>query len=254
MVFERLFGDTESTDAATRLNRMQEDRSVLDFVKQSVDRLLTELGAGDRTKLSEYLDAVRDIERRIQIAEAQSSRELPRIGRPVGVPARYSEHAKLLFDLNALAFQADLTRVSSFMMEREQGTRVFDELGISDAHHSLSHHTNDAAKIAQVAAIDRFQVKVFADFLATLESTPDGDGSLLDHTVIVYGGGISDGNLHLHYDLPVVLVAGRASGIAGGQHLRYPERTPMANLYVTMLDRLGFEIGKFGDSSGSLKL
>jgi hypothetical protein len=254
MVFERLFGDTDSTDRATRLTRMQEDRSILDFVKESVDRLLMELGSSDRTKLTEYLDAVRDIERRIQIAETQSSQELPRIGRPVGVPAKYSEHAKLLFDLEALAFRADLTRVASFMMGREQGTRVFDELGISDPHHGLSHHQNDAAKIAQVAGIDRLQTNVFAEFLATLESTPDGEGSLLDHTVIVYGGGISDGNLHLHHDLPVVLIAGRASGIEGGRHLRYPERTPMANLYVTMLDRLGFEMERFGDSTGSLKL
>jgi hypothetical protein len=233
---------------------MREDRSILDFVKQGVDRLLVELGAADRNKLAEYLDAVRDIERRIQIAEAQSFRELPKVERPVGVPAKYSEHAKLLFDLEALAFQADLTRVSSFMMGREQGTRVFDELGISDAHHGLSHHTNDPTKIVQVAKIDRFQTEAFAGFLARLSSTPDGDGTLLDHTLIVYGGGISDGNLHLHHDLPVVLITGRATGFAGGRHLRYPERTPMANLYVTMLDRLQFEIDRFGDSSGSLEV
>jgi hypothetical protein len=249
-----LFGDADNTDAANMRTRIQKDRSILDFVNQSVARVLTGLGPSDRTKLTEYLDAVRDIERRIQVAETQSSRELPKVDRPIGVPAKYSEHAKLLFDLEVLAFQSDLTRVSSFMMGREQGTRAFDELGISDAHHGLSHHEQDPVKIEKVAKIDLFQTTIFADFVEKLRSTPDGDGSLLDHTVIVLGGGISDGNLHLHYDLPVVLIGGRASGIQGGRHLRYPKRTPMTNLYVTMLDKLGLEIDRFGDSTGNLTL
>jgi len=254
IVFERLFGDSESTDAAAQRRRIQEDRSVLDFVSQGVTRLMTGLGAQDRRKVTEYLDAVRDLERRVQLAEQQSARELPTIERPVGVPAKYSEHAGLLFDLLAVAFQADLTRVGTFLMGREQGSRAYDEIGIKDEHHALTHHQGNAAKIEQVKRIDRFQAEVFSRFVQTLASTNDGDGSLLDNTMVVFGGGISDGNLHLHYDLPIAMVAGRATGITGGQHLRYPSRTPMSNLYVRMLDRLGLEVDKFGDSNGSLSL
>jgi hypothetical protein len=188
------------------------------------------------------------------MAEEQSSRELPTLERPVGVPETFEEHAKLMFDLQVLAFQCDLTRVCSFMTGREQNTRVYKELGISDAYHPLTHHQNDSEKIAQVFQIDILHTQVFGYFLEKMRTTPDGDGSLLDHSMIVYGSALSDGNMHIHNDLPVVLVGGGAGRIKGGRHLRYPQDTPMANLYLTMLDKVGVSIESFGDSTGRLEL
>jgi hypothetical protein len=253
-VFERLFGDSSSTKASDRLARIREDRSILDFVNESVGRLLTRLGPADRNKLSEYLDAVRDIERRIQLAEEQSARELPAVERPAGVPATFEEHAKLMFDLLVLAYQSDTTRIGTFMLGREQNTRVYSELGISDAYHPLTHHQGDRVKIDKVTQIDILHTKAVAYFLEKLRSTPDGDGTLLDHSMIVYGSSMSDGNMHVHHDVPVFMVAGKSSQIKGGRHLRYPQHTPMANLYLSMLDRAGIHLDNFGDSTGRLDL
>lgn len=253
-VFERLFGDSESTDPAERRDRFEEDRSVLDYVTQDVTRLLKGVGPSDRAKLDEYFDAVRDVERRIQLGEEQSSRELPTLERPVGIPATFTEHAKLMIDLQVLAYQSDLTRVISFMMGREQNTRVYNELGISDSYHPLTHHMHDPAKIAKVIQIDILHTQMLAYFLEKLQSTPDGDGSLLDHSMLVYGSAISDGNMHVHNDLPILFVGGGVGQIKGGRHLRYPQNTPTANLYLTILDQLGVPADQFGDSTGRLAL
>jgi hypothetical protein len=253
-VFERLFGDSDSTDPAERLARIRTDRSILDFVTQEVRSLATGLGANDRAKLTDYLDAIRDVERRIHMAEEQSSRELPSFERPVGVPDNFTDQVKLMMDLLVLAYQCDLTRVFTFMMGQEGNTRVFKEIGISDAYHPLTHHQNDAAKIAKVIQIDLLNIKMFAYLLDKLQSTPDGDGTLLDHSMIVYGSGLSDGNLHTHDELPVVLAGGGAGQVKGGRHLRFAQDTPITNLYVTMMDRLGIAVDRFGDSTGRLSL
>ena len=253
-VFERLFGDSNSTNPAERRARIQKDRSLLDSVTEAAARLLAGLGPRDRAKLTEYLEAVRDIERRIQMAEEQSARELPSLDRPAGVPAAFDEHAKLMFDLQVLAFQTDMTRVITFMMEREQSNRTFREISIPDTHHGLSHHQQDPVKIAKVTQINIFYAKTFSYFLERLQATPDGDGSLLDHVMIVYGGGISDGQEHLVQNLPVLLVGGGAGQLKGGRHIRYAKDTPMANLYLTLLDKLRIAVENFGDATGKVNL
>jgi hypothetical protein len=253
-VFERLFGDSNSTNAADRLARIRKDRSLLDSVTEAAAGLAAGLGPSDRAKLTEYLEAVRDIERRIQMAEEQSARELPSLDRPSGIPASFDEHAKLMFDLQVLAFQSDMTRVITFMMEREQSNRTFREISIPDTHHGLSHHQQDPVKIAKVTQINIFYAKTFSYFLERLRATRDGDGSLLDHVMLVYGGGISDGQEHLVQNLPVLLVGGGAGQIKGGRHLRYAKDTPMANLYLTLLDKLGIAVENFGDSTGKVNL
>ncbi len=253
-VFERLFGDRDSTDPGERRDRNREDLSILDFVLDDVARLTTELGARDRAKLDEYLDAVRDVERRIEIAENQSSRELPRLDRPGGIPAAFTAHCKLMIDLQVLAFQSDMTRVIAFMMGREQNTRVYDELGFTDAYHPLSHHQNDPAKITKITQIDILHTQMLAYYLERLRSTANGEGSLLDHSMIVYGSALSDGNLHMHDNLPVLLLGGGAGTIRSGRHIRYPEGTPLTNLFLTLLDRLEVAAETLGDSNGRLDL
>ena len=253
-VFERLFGDSDSTNPAERRAQIEQDRSLLDSVADAASRLIATLGPSDRGKVSEYLDAIRDIERRIHLAETQSSQQLPVLTRPVGVPDSFETYAKLMFDLNALAYQCDLTRVSTFMMGREQSDRSFPEIGIPDAHHALTHHQNDPLKVGKVILINTFHSKLYAYFLDKLRSTPDGDGSLLDHTMLVYGSCISDGNRHVYENLPVVLAGGSACQIKGGSHVRYPSDTPMTNLYLSLLDKLNVPIEHLGDSTGHLKL
>ncbi len=253
-VFERLFGDSDSTDPAQLRARRRTDRSILDLVSQDVSRLLGRLGSRDRAKLTQYLDSIRDIERRIQIAEEQPARELPSVERPVGVPPTFTAHCKLMMDLQVLAYQTDMTRVITFMMGREQNTRVYNELGIKDAYHPLSHHQNDSAKIAQVLQIDILHSEMFAYYLEKMRSTPDGDGSLLDHSIILYGSSLSDGNLHVHNDLPIMLVGGGAGQLKGGRHVRYPDDTPTTNLFLTLLDKLNIPLENFGDSTGRLDM
>lgn len=253
-VFERLFGDNDSTDPAVRLRQIRTDRSILDSVTQKVAHLLTGLGPTDRAKLTEYLDAVRDVERHIQMAEEQSSRELPTLERPPGVPSTFIEHARLMIDLQVLAFQTDMTRVITFMTGREFGGRTYREIGIPDGHHSLTHHQYKQEKIDKVIRINIYHAKLLAYYLEKLQSTPDGDGSLLDHMVILYGSSLSDGNLHWHDNLPILLAGGGAGRIQGGRHLRYPQDTPMPNLLLTMLDMLGVPVESLGDSTGKLDL
>ena len=252
-VFERLFGNSDSTDSKERLARVQKNRSLLDFVTQDVNRHMSALGPGDRTKLTEYLEAIRDVERRIQVAEEQASREMPTMERPAGVPETFEEHAKLMFDLQALAYQSDLTRVVTFLMAREQSNRTYREIGIAEAHHPLSHHAGDAAKIAQLTQINLFHIKTFAYFLEKLRTTPDGDGSLLDHVIISYGGGLSDGNNHSTDDVPLLLLGGGLGQLKGGRHLRYPKEKQVGNLFLTVLDMLGMPVEHLGDSAGKLE-
>lgn len=250
-VFERLFGDNDSTDPAARLARIQKDRSLLDSITQAAARLLKDVGASDRAKLSEYLDAIRDVERRIQTAESQSSRNLPQVDRPGSIPAAFDEYAKLMFDLEVLAFQTDLTRVITFMMGREQSDRTFREIGIPDTHHVISHHLNDPVKKTKYVQIDTYHSQIFAYLLEKLRSTSDGDGSLLDHSMIVYGGGIADGNSHSYTDLPILLAGGKAAQIQGGRYVRYPKDTQMTNLYATLLDKLGISMETYWKGGNS---
>ena len=251
-VFERLFGDTDSTTADARLARVRRQRSLLDGVLEDVRRLEGRLGADDRVKLTQYLEAIRDTERRIQKIESQADRELPAVERPVGTPAAYADHARLMFDLQALAFQGDVTRVTTFMMARETSQRPYPEIGIAEGHHGLSHHGGSAAKIESVTKINVFHMTQFAYFLDRLRATPDGDGTLLDHVLVLYGCGLSDSNQHLHNDLPI-LVAGGRDRLAGGRHVRLPADTPLTNLQLTMLDALGVPLERFGDSTGQVR-
>jgi len=251
-VFERLIGD--STDPAERAARMKEDRSILDLISQDLKRLMRSVGESDRMKLDQYSDAVRSVEQQIQVAEQQSSKELPSLQKPIGIPEKFSDYTKLMLDLQVLAFQADMTRVATFMLGHEMGGRAYPELGFGDQHHSLTHHQGETAKIAKVLQINMFHARLYEYFLEKLRSVPDGDGSLLDHSLLVYGSALSDGNMHLYKDLPVLLVAGGVAGIEGGRHIEYPENTPMANLYLTLLDRLGIHVETFGDSTGRVDL
>jgi len=251
-VFERLFGDGESTDPEARLASFKQQRSLLDYVSGSIDRLETKLGPGDRRKLNEYLESIRDIERRIQKAEAQNAElKLPAMTRPDGAPDNFEDHARLMMDLQVIAFQTDMTRVITFMLGRAGSNRPYRSIGISDGHHTLSHHMNDPEKIEKVAKIDTHLVKTFAYYLDKMQSTPDGDGALLDHTMIVYGSALSDGNAHTHHDLPTAVIAG-SNLIQGGRHLRYPKETPLNNLFLNVLDKAGVRCDGFGDSTGKL--
>jgi hypothetical protein len=223
-------------------------------VTDRVANLQQKIGGRDRAKLSEYLEAVRDIERRIQKAEEQSSKELPVVEQPAGVPASYEEHAKLMFDLQVLAYQTDLTRVITFMMARELSGRAYTELGVTEAHHPISHHQNDPVKIANLAKINAFHTTLFSYYVEKLRSTSDGDGSLLDHIIIMYGAGMADSNQHAPSGLPVLLVGGGAGQLKGGRHLKYELDTPVANLHLTVLDMLGARgVESIGDSNGRLE-
>lgn len=253
-VFERLFGDGDSTDPASRLKRMREDSSILDYVRASVKRLQPELGTRDNRKLSEYLEGIRDIERRIQKAEQQNATmKMPVLQRPAGIPDDFEEHAKLMSDLLVIAFQTDMTRVVTYMLAHEGSNRSYRSIGISDGHHSLTHHQNNQDKIAKVVQINEMHLKTFAYLIDKLNSTPDGDGSLLDHSMILYGSSISDGNAHTHDDLPLVMVGRASGGIRCGQHIRYPKDTPMNNLLLTILDKAGVPTEHLGDSTGEVK-
>jgi hypothetical protein len=253
-VFERLFGGDESTDPAERRRRIQQDRSVLDSVTEEVRRLLGGLGPSDRGKLSQYLDGIRDVEHRIQKAEESSSRETLVMDRPAGIPATYDEHAQLLADLQVLAFQSDLTRVSTFLMAREKSERAYREIGMEEGHHALSHHDNNPAMVAKVSQIDLYHTRLFAYFLEKLRATPDGDGSLLDHSLILYGSSLSDGSRHNPTNLPLLVAGGTKSQFQGGRHLKYPGSPPVTNLYLTLLDLLGIPVEQFGNSTGKLEL
>jgi hypothetical protein len=254
-IFERLFGDTGRTDPQARLALRQNDRSILDAVSDDVKRLRAKLGGPDRGKIDQYQEAVRDVERRIQLAEKQGDRDLPALAGPAGTPPTFTEFYKLMTDLMVLAWQTDMTRVCTYQIGHEMGGRAYPEVGFGDAHHSVTHHQGDPEKIAKVIRINIFHAKLLAYYLEKLRSTPDGDGSLLDHAMILYGSAISDGNLHLYTDLPTLVFAGGVAGIKGGRHVRYPRGTPMNNLFLTMLDKANVpHVEKLGDSTGRLEL
>ena len=253
-VFERLFGDGESTDAKSRLAQLQKQRSILDYVNSSITRLNGKLGADDRRKLNEYTDAIRDIERRIQKAEQQNATmKMPLMERPNSVPEEFEDHVKMIMDLEVLAFQTDMTRVASFMMAREGSNRPYRSIGIADGHHNMTHHQNDPDKIAKTTRINEIHVKMFAYLVEKLKATPDGEGTLLDNSMIMYGSSISDGNLHTHHDLPIVVAGGGAGQIKGNRHLVFPKETPLNNLLLSLLEKAGVPAEKFGDATGKLE-
>jgi hypothetical protein len=251
VVFERLFGDGGSN--AERIAELKRNASLLDWVSEDIARLQKKLGPGDRSKVSNYLDTVREVERRIQKAEVQTAdSHLPDLDRPTGVPAAYADHAKLMFDLQTLALQGDVTRVITFQLARETSTRTYPEIGVPDPHHPLSHHANNPEKMAKMARINAYHVSLFAYFLDKLKSTPDGEGTLLDHSLLLYGSGMGNPDVHDHIDLPIVVAGGAAGRVKGARHVRYTEPTPLANLHLTLLDRAGIRMEKFADSNGKV--
>jgi hypothetical protein len=251
VVFDRMFGD--GATAEERRQRIENQRSILDAVTGQVRRLEGKLGTNDRSRVAEYLDTVREIERRIQLSEKQTSNtNLDVPASPSGIPEDHEEHTKLMFDLMALAFQADITRISTFMMAREVSYRTFPKLGISEAFHPASHHQNNPARLEALTKINTYHVSFLAYMLEKLKTTPDGDGNLLDHSLILYGGAMSNSNIHNHSPLPVLVAGGAAGRMKGGRHLKYPENTPMANLLMTILEKAGIPQESVGDSTGFL--
>jgi Protein of unknown function (DUF1552) len=251
IVFERLFG--EGGSAADRREALRRRASLLDRVREDMARLQRTLGPDDRSKVGQYVETVREVERRIQKAEADAQGDqLPDLDRPVGVPASYADHARLMFDLQVLALQGDVTRVISFQLARETSTRTYPEIGVPDPHHPLTHHGNNPEKIARMAKINAFHVSLFAYFLEKLKATPEGDGSLLDHSIYLYGSGMGNPNVHDHVNLPILVAGGGAGRIKGGRHIKYTEPTPLANLHLTLLERAGVRMDKFADSKGKV--
>lgn len=253
LVFERLFGDIDTTLAPeVRARRLQYRRSILDLVSERTASLSADLGAADRRKLDEYMTSIREIERRIELAEHDMTGLTPTIDKPSGIPVAYHDYVSLMFDLQLLAFQTDSTRIVTMMMGREGSMRTYPEIGVPDPHHPLTHHRGNEEWIAKVAKVNTRHMELFADFLRKLQATPDGDGSLLDHSVIVYGSGLSDGNRHDHNDLPTLIV-GRGGGFRLGTHVAHRKGTPMTNLFLTLLDRVGVQPERVGDSTGMIE-
>jgi len=251
IVFERLFG--EGGSIAERQSALKKRASLLDSVTSEIVRLQNSLGPADRAKVNQYLETVREVERRIQKAEADTKENpLPDLDRPAGVPAAYADHARLMFDLQVLALQGDVTRVITFQLARETSNRTYPEIGVADAHHPLTHHGNDPEKIAKVAKINQFHVSLFAEFLAKLKATPEGDGSLLDHSLYLYGSGMGNPNVHDHTNLPIIVAGGAAGRMRGGRHIRFASPTPLANLHLTLLDKVGVRLDSFADSQGQV--
>jgi hypothetical protein len=253
-VFEKLFGDSGSTDRAAREARLRQHKSILDSVNEKLVDLKRALGSQDQVKLSEYTESVRDIERRIQRAEEQRDTDLPIMDQPQGVPAVFEDHLELMLDLQVLAFQSDLTRVISFMISKEQSARPYPQIGVPEAHHPLSHHGDIPELIARMSKINRYHTELFAKYLAKLRATPDGDGSLLDHTTILYGSGISNSNRHSGDNLPILVMGGGAGRLKGGRHLAYTDKPSMANLLVTLMDKMDVPVERLGGSTGKLPL
>jgi hypothetical protein len=249
VVFERLFGDGGNPER--RRAELRKSGSILDWMTADMDRLRRELGAGDRTRLTEYLDSVREVERRIQKAEQQrEASPLVDLERPATVPAVWEDHVKLMFDLQVLALQTDMTRVITFQMARETSTRSYPQIGVSEPHHPVSHHADDPEKLAKLAKINAHHVSLFAYLVERLQATPDGDGSLLDHSMYLLGSGMGNPNVHDHSNLPIVLAGGGAGKLKGGRHIKYAEQTPLANLHLTLLEKVGIHLENFVDSTG----
>ena len=252
VVFERMFG--EGGDAAARRRALQGRASLLDSFTGNIAKLKRRVGPGDRARVDQYLDSVRQAESEIERAEKSAAKTvIADADRPAGVPAAFADHAKLMFDLQVLAFQADITRVVAFQLTREQNNRTYPEIGVPDPHHPTSHHGNDPEKLAKIAKINTFHVSLFSDFLQKLKATPDGEGSLLDHSVYVYGSGIGNSSIHDHENLPILVAGGRAAGLRGGRHIRYEKGTNLANLHLTLLDRVGVHLDSFMDSTGEIE-
>ena len=251
LVFERLFGEGGSLEERSRTRKKK--ASMLDRLRRDIHRLQNELGSSDRTKVDQYLESVREVERRIQGAEAGAAENpLPDMDRPLGVPASYADHARLMFDLQVLALQADITRVVTFQLARETSTRSYNEIGVSEPHHPLTHHGNDAEKIAKMSKINQFHVSLFAYLVEKLKATPDGDGCLLDHAMYLYGSGMGNPNAHDHINLPILVAGGGGGRMKGGRHVRYTEPTPLANLHLTLLEKAGARMDSFADSHGKV--
>jgi hypothetical protein len=253
-VFERMFGDTGNTDSKARLTRIRQQRSVLDSLTQEVARLQGSLGSADRTKLTQYLESIRDVERRIQLAEEQNDQNLPVVDHPAGIPATYDEHVKLMCDLQVLAYQCDMTRVVTLMLGREFSGVTYPQIGVPDAHHPITHHAGEAPKIAKVEKINAYHVMQFVYLLEKMRSAQDGEGSLLDHATLMYGTGMGECNAHDPRNIPLVLAGGGAGTLKGGRHIKYPKETPLANLHLTLLANFGIQRDRIGDSTGPLSL
>src|SRR5215469_15863265 len=251
-VFEKLFGDSGSTDHAAREARLRQQNSILDSISEKLAGLKRELGPQDRSKIEEYTESIRDVERRVQKAEEQSSVELPTIDQPQGAPPVFEDHLALMLDLQRLALQSDLTRVISFMLSKEQSARPYPQIGVPEAHHPLSHHNDVPELIAKMSKINHYHSQLFAQHVAKLRATPDGDGTLLDHMTILYGAGISNSNRHSGENLPLMLVGGHAGRIQGGRHIKYADKPSQANLLMTIMDRMGYPVEKVGGSTGKL--
>ncbi len=248
LVFENLFGEGGTAD--DRRDTLRRRASLLDSVTEEMKRFKLQLGANDRGKVDDYFQSIREVERRIQRAEASvDENPLPDLDRPVGVPAAYADHARLMFDLQLLAFQGDITRVISFQLAREASTRTYPEIGVPEPHHPISHHGNNPDKLAKVAKINQFHVSLFAEFLQKMAATPEGNGSLLDHSLYLYGSGMGDPDAHDHTDLPLIVAGGAAGNMRGGRHVTYEKHTPMANLHLTLLNKAGIEMDSFADST-----
>ena len=253
VLFERMFGSSDSTDPRVRASRLKQDQSLLDSVNDRVNQLQKKLGRADNRKVDDYLASLRDVERRIQKAEEQSATQLPDVTQPAGIPDNFEQHVRLLYDLQLLAYQSDLTRVITFMYGREQTGRPYPQIGVPEPHHPVTHHQGDPAKMEKCAKIQRYHIALFAEYLEKLKNTPDGDGSLLDHVILLYGGGISNSDRHTHGPLPTLLLGGGAGALRGGRHLVYPEHTPLTNLQLTLLNKLGVPAEKLGDSNGQFR-
>ena len=253
-VFEKLFGDSGSTDRAARERRLEQHKSILDSVTAKLSDLKRELGPQDQGKVDEYTDAVRDVERRIQMAERQTNIELPQLDQPVGAPPVFEDHLALMLDLQILALRSDLTRVISFMLAKEQSPRPYPQIGVPEAHHPLSHHNNIPELVERMSKINRYHAQLFSQYLAKLKATPDGDGTLLDHMTILYGAGLSNSNAHSGENLPLMLVGGGAGKLKGGRHVKYTDRPSQANLLLTIMDKMDYPVEKVGGSNGKLPI
>ncbi|EMB15729.1 DUF1552 domain-containing protein [Rhodopirellula europaea] len=251
IVFESLFGEGGTPEQ--RRAAMQKRASLLDSINLEIKRIKNRVGASDRNKIDGYLESIREVERRIQLAEQNSEENpLPDLDRPVGVPTAYADHAKLMFDLQLLAFQGDITRVVSFQLAREASTRTYPEIGVPDPHHPVTHHGRDPEKLAKVAKINQFHVSLFADFLKRMDEVPEGDGTLLDHSLYMYGSGMGDPDAHDHSNLPILVAGGAAENMRGNRHLRFKDPEPLSNLHLTLLNKVGVPLESFADSTGTV--
>ena len=251
IVFENLFGEGGTREE--RQEMLKKRSSLLDSIVADMNRIKQDLGASDQAKVTDYLDAIREVERRIQKAESDSNdNPLPDLDRPVGVPVSYADHARLMFDLQLLAYQGDITRIATFQIARETSNRSYPEIGVPDPHHPLSHHGDDPDKIARMSKINAFHVSLYAEYLEKLKNTPEGNGSLLDNSLILYGSGIGNPNVHDHTNLPIIVAGGSSGGMKGNRHIRYDKPTPLANLHLTLLEKMGVKIDSFGDSTGMI--